>query len=201
MPRSSMNAPKFEGWHYDAFAGVVPRRRVHGRDLEKTLSTSIVTSESIDSILSSHIHFPSATSTIPSQLLLSLSPCRIWHNTPSSYDDSSIDDVLSSSSAFPLPTGIGLGILRLTRKEGGDPFDGLGLVHIHRSSRDPSSDGDISNTILREDALTFLQPSICFEMDDSGDSEPEKTKPVDMPSPSYRSLPRNFCSTQRPWRL
>ncbi|KAK0439000.1 hypothetical protein EV421DRAFT_1738187 [Armillaria borealis] len=35
MLRRSMKAPKIEGWHYNAFAGVVLRQRVHGRDLEK----------------------------------------------------------------------------------------------------------------------------------------------------------------------
>ncbi|SJL17298.1 uncharacterized protein ARMOST_20847 [Armillaria ostoyae] len=64
-PRYSMNAPKFKGWHYDAFAGVVPRWRIHGRDLEKTIPTPIINFESINSILSSHVHFPSATLTAP----------------------------------------------------------------------------------------------------------------------------------------
>ncbi|PBK72035.1 hypothetical protein ARMSODRAFT_740819 [Armillaria solidipes] len=198
-----MNVQKFEGWHYDACAGVVPRRRVHGRDLGKTFSTPIVTFVSIDSIPPSDAHFPSLTSTTPSISIAA----QDFSQHLSSYDvslisdDSSIDDSTdfsSSSTAFPLPTGVGLGILGLTRKEGGDPFDGLGLVHIHRSSRDPSSDSEISNTILREAALTFLQPSICFEMDDSGDSEPEKTRPIDMPSPQNRprrSLTRNLSAS------
>ncbi|KAK0435887.1 hypothetical protein EV421DRAFT_1834043 [Armillaria borealis] len=201
-----MNVQKFEGWHYDACAGVVPRRRVHGRDLGKTFSTPIVTFESIVSIPPSDVHdahFPSLTSTTPS---ISIAPQEFSHHLSSNdvsliSNDSSIDDstdISSSSTAFSLPMGVGLGILGLTRKEGGVPFDGLGLVHIHRSSRDPSSDGKISNTILREAALAFMQPSICFEMDDSGDSEPEKTKPLDMPSPRNRprrSLTRNLSAS------
>ncbi len=86
----------------------------------------------------------------------------------------------------------------MTRKEGGDPFDGLGLVHINRSSRDPSSDGEISHTILREAALTFLQPSIRVESVVLEHPEPEKTKPVDMPSPQNRprrSLTRNVSAS------
>ncbi|SJL13942.1 uncharacterized protein ARMOST_17393 [Armillaria ostoyae] len=151
----------------------------------------------IDSIPSSDVHdahFPSLPSTTPS---ISIIAAQEFSQYLSSYDvslisdDSSIDDSTdfsSSSTAFSLPMGVGLGILGLTRKEGGDPFDSLGLVHVNRSSRDPSSDGEISHTILREAALMFLQPSICFEMDDSRDSEPEKTKPVDMPSRPHRSL-------------
>ncbi len=115
-----------------------------------------MTFESIDSIPSSHVHFPSATSRTPSISTAAHDFAQYF----SSYDDSlisqdsSIDDSAdysSSSTAFPLPTRVGLGILGLTRKEGGDPFDGLGLVHINRSSRAyPSSDDKISNTILHE---------------------------------------------------
>ncbi|PBK60388.1 hypothetical protein ARMSODRAFT_1026578 [Armillaria solidipes] len=142
----------------------------------------VITFESIDSILPSDAHFPSLASTTPSISIAA----QDFSQHLSSYDislisdDSSVDDgtdVSSSSTAFPLPMvpmGVGLGILGLMRREGGDPFNGLGLVHLNRSSRDPSSDGDISNTILHEDALMFLQPSICFKMDDSGDSERRK---------------------------
>ncbi|KAK0467449.1 hypothetical protein IW261DRAFT_1520140 [Armillaria novae-zelandiae] len=216
MPRLSTKVQKFEGWHYDAFAGVVPRRRVHGRDLGKTLSRPIVTFESIDSISPFDVHgahFPSATSTTPSIISIAAQefPRHLSSNDVSLIsDDSSIDDstyLLSCSSAFSLPlvpTGVGLGILGLTRKEGEGPFDGLGLVHLNRSSRDISSDDELSHTILREAALTFMQPSIpvgCFEIDDIialGHSEPEKTRPVDMPSPRNRprrSLTRNLSAS------
>ncbi|KAK0431164.1 hypothetical protein EV421DRAFT_1912137 [Armillaria borealis] len=127
----------------------------------------IVTFESMDSIPSSHIHFPSATSTTPMSIAvqefsqekerINLLSYDVWLIS----DDSSIDDstdLSSSSTAFSLPTGVGLRFLGLTRKEGRDPFDGLGLVHINRSSRDPSSDGEPSHTILRKAAMTFLQP-------------------------------------------
>ncbi|KAK0209645.1 hypothetical protein IW262DRAFT_1416447 [Armillaria fumosa] len=216
MPGLNTKVQKFEGWHYDTFAGVVPRRRVHGRDLGKTLSRPSVTIESIDSISPSDVHgahFPSATSTTPSTISIST---QEFSRHLSSYDvslisdDSSIDDstgLQSSSSAISLPlvpTGVGLGILGLTRKEGEDPFDGFGLVHLNRSSRDPSFDSEISHTFLREAALTFMQPSIpvgCFEIDDIvalGHSEPEKTRPVDMPSPQNRprrSLTRNLSAS------
>ncbi|KAK0227211.1 hypothetical protein EDD85DRAFT_162405 [Armillaria nabsnona] len=200
MPGLNTKVQKFEGWHYDVCAGVVPRRRVHGRDLGKTLSRPIVTFESIDSIPSSHVHFPSATSTTPS-ISITAQDCAQYfssHDDSLISQDSSIDDLSSSSTAFSLPTGVGLGILGLTRKEGGDPFDGLGLVHIHRSSRDPSSDGEISHTILGEAALTFLQPSIPVESVVLGHPEPEKTKPVDMPSSQNRprrSLTRNVSAS------
>ncbi|SJL17279.1 uncharacterized protein ARMOST_20826 [Armillaria ostoyae] len=108
------DAPKFKGWHYNAFAGAVPRRRVHGRDLEKTIPTPIVTFESIDSIPSLHDFAQYFSS----------------HDVSLISQDSSIDDVLSSSTAFSLPTGVGLGILGLTRKEGRDPFDGLGICTL-----------------------------------------------------------------------
>ncbi|KAK0429696.1 hypothetical protein EV421DRAFT_1914194 [Armillaria borealis] len=199
MPGLNTKVQKFEGWHYDACAGVVPRRRVYGRDLGKTFSTPIVTFESIDSILSSHVHFPSATSTTPSISIAAQDSAQYFSSYDVSLisDDSSINDstdLSSTSTTFSLPTGVGLGILGLTRKEGGDPFDGLGLVHINRSSRDLSSDGEISNTILHEVALTFLQPSIPVD----GHPEPEKTKPVDMPSPRNRprrSLTRNLSAS------
>ncbi|KAK0227208.1 hypothetical protein EDD85DRAFT_958444 [Armillaria nabsnona] len=174
MPQRSLDVQKFEGSHYDAFAGFVPRQPVHGRDLEKTLPRRIVSFEFIDSI-------PSLLHNTHDDSLIS--------------QDSSFDDILSPLTAFPLPTGVGLGILGLTRKEGGDPFHGLGLVHIHRSSRDPSSDGEISPTILREAVLTFLQPVESVVL---GHPEPEKTKPVDMPSPQNRprrSLTRNFSAS------
>ncbi|PBK72026.1 hypothetical protein ARMSODRAFT_740201 [Armillaria solidipes] len=101
MPRSSMNAPKFEGWHYDAVAGVVPRRRVHGRDLEKTLSTPIVTFESIDSIPSSHVHFHSAIQP-HRRLLLYLSPRRILYNTSHLMASRSSAKTLPSMTSCPL---------------------------------------------------------------------------------------------------
>ncbi|KAK0191739.1 hypothetical protein F5146DRAFT_612758 [Armillaria mellea] len=201
MPGLNTKVQKFEGWHYDACAGVVPRRWVHGRDLGKTLSTPIVTFECTDSIPPSDAHFPSFISITPS---ISIAALEFSQHLPS-YDvsliseDSSIDDSTDLSTpltAFSLPTvptGVGLGILGLTRKEGGVPFDGLGLVHINRFSQDTSSVGEISNTILRETELTFLQPSIpvrSFEMDDSvalGHSEPEKPKPVDTLSHQNRS--------------
>ncbi|PBL01537.1 hypothetical protein ARMGADRAFT_220097 [Armillaria gallica] len=201
MPGLNTKEQKFEGWHYDACAGVVPRRWVHGRDLGKTFSTSIVTFESIDSIPSSHVHFPSATSTTPISIVAHDFAQYFSSHDDSLIDisqDSSFDDLSSSSTAFSLPTGVGLGILGLTRKEGGDPFDGLGLVHINRSSRDSSSDGEISHTILREAALTFLQPLIPVESVVLGHPEPEKTKPVDMPSPRdrpRRSLTRNLSAS------
>ncbi len=99
---------------------------------------------------------------------------------------------------FLCPWVVGLGILGLTRKEGGDPFDGLGLVHINRSSRDPSSDGGHFHTILCEAALTFLQPSISVESVVLVYPEPEKTKPVDMPLPQNRprrSLTQNVSAS------
>ncbi|KAK0227207.1 hypothetical protein EDD85DRAFT_162117 [Armillaria nabsnona] len=200
MPGLNTKVQKFEGWHYDVFSGVVPRRRVHGRDLGKTFSTPIVTFESIDSIPSSHVHFPSATSTTPSISIAAQDFAQYFssHDDSLISQDSSFDDLSSSSTTFSLPTGVGLGILGLTRKEGGDPFDGLGLVHIHRSSRDPSSDGEISHTILGEAALTFLQPSIPVESVILGHPEPEKTKPVDMPSSQNRprrSLTRNVSAS------
>ncbi|PBK72030.1 hypothetical protein ARMSODRAFT_740550 [Armillaria solidipes] len=206
MPGLNAKVQRFEGWHYDAFAGVVPRRRVHGRDLEKTFSTPIVTFKSIDSIQPSDAHFPSLASTTPS---ISITVQEFSQHL-SSYDvslisdESSINDITdlsSSSTAFSLPTGVGLGILCLTRKGGGVPFDGLGLVHIGCFSGDPSSsgsDGEISHTILHEAALTFLQPSIPVESVVVGHSEPEKTKPVDMPSPRNRprrSLTRNLSAS------
>ncbi len=160
-----------------------------------------MTFEFIDSIPSSQVHFPSAMSRTPSISIAAHDFAQYF----SSYDDSlisqdsSIDDSAdysSSSTAFPLPTSAGPGILGLTRKEAGDPFDSFGLVQINRSSRAyPSSDDEISNTILHEAALTFPEPSTCFEMDDSGDSEPEKTKPVDTPSPPRRSLTRNLSAS------
>ncbi|KAK0479447.1 hypothetical protein EDD18DRAFT_1207090 [Armillaria luteobubalina] len=217
MPGLNTKTQKFEGWHYDTFAGVVPRRRVDGRDLGKTLSRLIVTFESIDSISPSDVHgahFPSATSATLSTISIS---SQEFSRHLSSYDvslisdDSSTDDstgLPSSSTAFSLPllpTGVGLGILGLTRKEEGEvPFDGLGLVHLNRSSRDTSSDDEISLTFLREAALTFMQPSIpvgSFEIDEIvvlGYSEPEKTRPVDMPSPQNRprrSLTRNLSAS------
>ncbi|SJL16472.1 uncharacterized protein ARMOST_19998 [Armillaria ostoyae] len=189
--------------------------RGHGlvREVDKTdmmLDSRGMAYLDIDSIPLSDVHdahFPSLPSTTPS---ISIIAAQEFSQHLSSYDvslisdDSSIDDSTdfsSSSTAFSLPMGVGLGILGLTRKEGGDPFDSLGLVHVNRSSRDPSSDGEISHTILHEAALMFLQPLICFEMDDSRDSEPEKMKPVDMPSRPHRSLTRNFYLTQRLWRL
>ncbi|KAK0214642.1 hypothetical protein EDD85DRAFT_963093 [Armillaria nabsnona] len=152
---------------------VVPRRWVHGRDLGKTFPTPIVTFDSIDSIPSSHVHFPSATSTTPSISIAAQDFAQYFssHDDLLISQDSSFDDLLSSSTAFSLPAGVGLGILGLTRKEGEDPFDGLDLVHIHRSSQDPSSDGELSQTILREAELTFLQPSRCVVGDRVDDEE------------------------------
>ncbi|KAK0191763.1 hypothetical protein F5146DRAFT_613281 [Armillaria mellea] len=201
MPGLNTKVHKFEGWHYDACAGAVPRRRVHGRDLGKTLSMPIVTFECTDSTPPSDAHhFPSFISTTPS---ISIAAQEFSQHL-SFYDiseDSSIDDSTDLSSSFSLPMGIGLGILGLSRKEDGVPFDGLGLVHIHRSSRDSSSDGEVSRTILREAELTFLQCSIpggCFEMDVSVGPEPEKTIPVEMsPRRNHprRSLTRNLSAS------
>ncbi|KAK0205775.1 hypothetical protein DFS33DRAFT_530794 [Desarmillaria ectypa] len=217
MPGLNKNVQRFEGWYYDAFAGVVPRRRVRGRDLGKTLSAPIVTFEFIDCVPSSHIydaHFPSPISTTPCISIVSqdFTQCLLSYDVSLTSDDSSINDdntnLSSSSTVFSLPmvpTGVGLGILGLTRKDGGDPFDGFGLVRIGRSSGDSSSsnsDGEISDTILREAAQTFLQPSIpagCFEMDGTVNiSECEKTIPVDMPLPRNRprrSFTRNLSAS------
>ncbi|KAK0214715.1 hypothetical protein EDD85DRAFT_1000255 [Armillaria nabsnona] len=200
MPGLNTKVQNFEGWHYNVFSGVVPRQWVHGRDLGMTFSMPIVTFESTDSILSSHIHFPSATLTTPSISIAAQDFSQYFssHNDSLISQDSSFDDLSSSSTAFSLPMGIGLGILGLTRKEGGDPFDGLGLVHINRSSRDPSSDVEISHTILREAALTSLQPLIPVESVILGHSEPQRTKPVDMPSPQNcpcRSLTHNVSAS------
>ncbi|KAK0214717.1 hypothetical protein EDD85DRAFT_500840 [Armillaria nabsnona] len=107
MPRRSMNAPKFEGLHYDAFAGVVPRQRVLGRDLGKTFSTPIVTFESIDSIPPSDAHFLSLASTTPS---ISIAAQEFSQHL-SSYDvslisnGSSIDDSTDPSSSEMCSTG------------------------------------------------------------------------------------------------
>ncbi len=134
----------------------------------------MVTFESIGSIPSSDVHdahSPSLASTTPSISIAAqeFSQHLSFYDVSLISNDSSIDnsaDLSSSSTAFSLPMvlmGVGLEILGLTRKEGEDPFDGLGLVHINRSSRDLSSDDNISNTILHEAALTFLQPPMCFE--------------------------------------
>ncbi|KAK0437274.1 uncharacterized protein EV420DRAFT_1588831 [Desarmillaria tabescens] len=218
MHEINKKVQRFEGWHYDSFAGVVPRRRVHGRDLGKTFSTPIVTFESIDSIPSSHLrdaHLLSPVSTAPSISIAAQDSTQhlLPYDVSFTSDGSSINDstdLSSSSTAFSLPvvpTGVGLGILGLTRKDGGEHFDGLGLVQIGRSSGDSlssSSDREISDTILREAALTFLQPSIpvaCFEVDDNvglEHPESEKTKPVDMPLATNRprrSLTRNLSAS------
>ncbi|PBK80731.1 hypothetical protein ARMGADRAFT_824793 [Armillaria gallica] len=92
--RCSMSASKFEGWHSDACVGVIPRRRVHGRDLGKTLSRSIVTFESIDSIPPSDVHdahFPSLLSTTASILSL-----------PKSFRSTSHLTMFRSSAMTPL---------------------------------------------------------------------------------------------------
>ncbi|SJL17256.1 uncharacterized protein ARMOST_20802 [Armillaria ostoyae] len=110
MPGLNTKVQKFEGWHYDAFAGVVPRRRVYGRDLGKTFSTPIVTFESIDPIPSSHVHFPSATSTTPSISIAAQDSAQYFSSYDVSLisDDSSINDsadLSSASTTFSLPTG------------------------------------------------------------------------------------------------
>ncbi|KAG7439716.1 uncharacterized protein BT62DRAFT_693346 [Guyanagaster necrorhizus] len=202
MPGLSKKVQKFEGWHYDAFAGVVQRRKVQGRDLTKTSSTPFLT---LDSIPSAHVgdaHLASLT--LPTTPISAAAEEFSQHF--SSYDlsftstDSSIDDSidLSSSTASSSPmvlTGVGLGIQGLTRKDGGDPFDGLGLVHISRprgDSTSSSSDGGVSSTILHEAAITFLQPCIptgCFEIPDRvvlALQESMKTNPVDIPLPRNR---------------
>ncbi|SJL17276.1 uncharacterized protein ARMOST_20823 [Armillaria ostoyae] len=132
MPGLNAKVQRFEGWHYDAFAGVVPRRRVHGRDLEKTFSTPIVTFKSIDSIQPSDAHFPSLASTTPS---ISITVQEFSQHL-SSYDvslisdESSVNDTTdlsSSSTAFSLPTGVGLekkaGFLSMRHPPPIDPAD------------------------------------------------------------------------------
>ncbi|KAK0219506.1 hypothetical protein EDD85DRAFT_797156 [Armillaria nabsnona] len=107
MSRCSMNTPKFEGWHYNAFAEVVPRQRVLGRDLGKTFSMPIVTFKSIDSIQPSDAHFLSLASTTPS---ISIAAQEFSQHL-SSYDislisnGSSIDDSTDPSSSEMCSTG------------------------------------------------------------------------------------------------
>ncbi|KAK0435879.1 hypothetical protein EV421DRAFT_1154931 [Armillaria borealis] len=101
MPRRSMNAPKLEGWYYEVFAGVVPRRRAHERDLGKTIPMPIVNFESIDSIPSSHVHFLSATPTTPISIA-----AQDFAQYCSSYDVSliSADERDINASATTLPS-------------------------------------------------------------------------------------------------
>ncbi len=156
-----------------------------------------MTFESIDSIPSSHVHFPSAASTTPSQLLLSLSPCRILRNTPPLMMSCSSVITLPSMTSHPLrplfpahgrwPRNFGLDQKRRWgsfRRSWSRPYQSFLLRSI-----------EISHTILRQAVLMFLQPSMCFEIDVSGDSEPEKTKLVDLPSPPRRSLTRNVSAS------
>ncbi|SJL18052.1 uncharacterized protein ARMOST_21624 [Armillaria ostoyae] len=191
-------------YEYQAISVSRPASDDNEWDMElKVLKWPIVTFKSIDSILLSDIHdthFPSLSLTSPSISIAAqefsqhLSSCDISLIS----DDSSIydsTDLSSSSAASSMPMGVGLGILGLTRKEGRVPFDSFGLVHINRSSRDPSSDDEISHTIFHEAALTFLQPSIPVKSMVLEHPEPEGTNPVDMSSPQdcpCRSLTCNL---------